>query len=52
VAASGMGQMESSLALLNTHPATQERVDRLNAKRAALKNSSAFVPIASWRKKQ
>lgn len=52
VAASGMGQMESSLALLNTHPATQERIDRLNAKRAALKNNSAFVPIGSWRKKE
>jgi len=51
LAESGMGQMESSLALLNTHPATQERIDRLNAKRAALKRAD-FVPIGPWRKNE
>jgi predicted Zn-dependent protease len=42
VEASGMGAMENSLALFNTHPTSQERIDRLNAKWEALPDKTVF----------
>lgn len=46
---SGMEVMEGSLSLLNTHPASQERIDRLQAKWQAAKEKE-FVPLSPWPK--
>ena len=42
---SGMGAMEGSLALLNTHPASQERIDRLTAKWEASQSKTDYTPL-------
>jgi beta-barrel assembly-enhancing protease len=45
VAQSAMGAMEGSLSWLNTHPASQERIDRLKAKWEALPAKNGFIPL-------
>lgn len=47
-AASGAGALEDSLALVNTHPPTQERMDRLQAKWRELPEKSGFVKLGNW----
>ncbi len=51
IAGSGMGSMEHSLALLNTHPASQERIDYLNAKWDQTPVKSGFIELGPWQKK-
>jgi len=50
MANSGVGSMENSLALLNTHPASQERIDYLNAKWEQSPVKSGFVELGPWKK--
>jgi beta-barrel assembly-enhancing protease len=47
---SGMAAMESSLSLVNTHPASQERIDRLTAKWEELPKKSGFASLGPWSK--
>ena len=49
MAAAGMGAMEDSLALVNTHPASQERIERLNSKWVQLEQKGGFVEFGSWK---
>ena len=49
-AASGMDAMEGSLSLLSTHPASQERIERLTAKWEATENRGRFKPLPAWPK--
>lgn len=41
----GMGAMEGSLSLLSTHPASQERIDRLAAKWQAVEKKDKFIAL-------
>jgi predicted Zn-dependent protease len=50
IANSAMGSMENSLALLNTHPASQERIDYLSAKWEQSSVKSGFVQLGTWTK--
>jgi Zn-dependent protease with chaperone function len=47
---SGMSVMENSLALVNTHPTSQERIDRLAAKWEQTEKKTGFVDLGSWKK--
>jgi beta-barrel assembly-enhancing protease len=47
---SPMGTMENSLSLINTHPATQERIDRLMDKWNQLPKKSGFADLGQWSK--
>lgn len=47
-AMTGSEAMENSLALVNTHPATQERIDGLEAKWAELEKKEGFVDLGKW----
>jgi len=49
-AQAGMDGMENSLAVLNTHPTSQERIDRLAAKWAALQPKPVFADLGPWKK--
>ncbi|HTG43705.1 MAG TPA: M48 family metallopeptidase [Verrucomicrobiae bacterium] len=49
---SGMGAMEGSLSLINTHPTSQERMDRLEAKWRDLPKKSGFIPLGPWEQKR
>ena len=46
----GSAAMENSLALINTHPATQERIDRLAEKWEQLPKKSGFADLGQWTK--
>ncbi|MGZ8900574.1 MAG: M48 family metallopeptidase, partial [Limisphaerales bacterium] len=48
MAESGMAVMENSLSLVNTHPTSQERIDRLTAKWDATENKTNFVSLGPW----
>jgi Zn-dependent protease with chaperone function len=48
VADSGMATMENSLSLVNTHPTSQERIDRLTAKWEQLPKKSGFASFGRW----
>src|SRR5688572_13959075 len=50
VADSGMAVMENSLSLVNTHPASQERIDRLTSKWEQLPKKSQFASFGRWSK--
>jgi beta-barrel assembly-enhancing protease len=50
MADSGMAPMESSLSLINTHPASQERIDRLARKWEQLSAKSGFDDLGQWPK--
>ena len=50
VADSGMAVMENSLSLVNTHPTSHERIDRLKAKWEELPKKSGFASFGSWSK--
>lgn len=41
-------RLENSLALINTHPATQERIDRLAEKWTQLPKKSPFADLGPW----
>jgi hypothetical protein len=43
-----MAGMEGSLSLLNTHPASQERIDNLQAKWEQAERKSGFADLGSW----
>ncbi len=49
---SGMDAMENSLALVNTHPASQERIERLNEKWSALPKKSGYASLGTWKKNE
>ena len=44
----GAGRLESSLAFLNTHPATDERIERLAEKWEELEGKDQFIPFENW----
>jgi Zn-dependent protease with chaperone function len=44
----GAGAMEGSLSLLSTHPASQERIERLEAKWRDVERKDRFVPLPPW----
>ena len=46
----GMAAMEDSLALVNTHPTSQERIERLTAKWEATEKKSGFADLGAWKK--
>jgi beta-barrel assembly-enhancing protease len=48
-AESGMNAIEGSLSLLNTHPASTERIERLEQKWHSLETKT-FVPLVPWPK--
>ena len=48
MASSGMGVLEGSLSLANTHPTSQERIDRLTAKWAEVEKKSGFIDLGGW----
>ena len=48
IAASDMAVMEGTLALANTHPTSQERIDRLTKKWEATANKEKFVDLGKW----
>jgi len=50
MADSGMAAMENSLSLVNTHPTSQERIDRLAEKWEQLPNKSGFEDLGQWSK--
>ena len=50
IAASDMAVMEGTLALANTHPTSQERIDRLTKKWEATANKEKFVDLGKWTK--
>jgi predicted Zn-dependent protease len=45
-----MGKMENSLSLVSTHPASQERIDRLAEKWKQLPKQSGFSNLGQWPK--
>jgi beta-barrel assembly-enhancing protease len=47
---SGMAEMETSLSLINTHPTSQDRIDRLAEKWEQLPNKSGFDDLGQWPK--
>lgn len=47
---SGMGVMEGSLSLVNTHPTSQERIERLTAKWEQMTKKSGFTELGTWSK--
>jgi len=47
---SGMGAVENTLSLVNTHPASQERIDRLSVKWEQLPKKSGFSELGVWNK--
>jgi predicted Zn-dependent protease len=47
---SGDAAMEGMLALANTHPTSQERIDRLTAKWEQTEKKSGFVDLGEWSK--
>lgn len=47
---SGTGAMEGSLSLVSTHPASQERIDRLNDKWEQLSKKDGFGELGRWSK--
>jgi predicted Zn-dependent protease len=47
---SGDASMEGMLALANTHPTSQERIDRLTAKWEQTEKKSGFVDLGEWSK--
>jgi predicted Zn-dependent protease len=49
IAASDMAVMEGTLALANTHPTSQERIDRLTKKWEATANKENFVDLGKWK---
>jgi beta-barrel assembly-enhancing protease len=49
IAKSGMASMEGSLSLVNTHPTSQERIDRLTRKWDAMPKKDGFVTMGPWR---
>ena len=44
----GGSTMESTLSLLNTHPATSERIERLEEKWEALDKKNGFIEFPEW----
>ena len=50
IAASDMAVMERTLALANTHPTSQERIDRLTKKWEETANTKKFVDLGKWMK--
>lgn len=40
--------MESSLSLINTHPTSQERIDRLTEKWSQVENKNNFADLGKW----
>ena len=48
IAASDMAVMEGTLALANTHPTSQERIDRLTRKWETTANKEKFVDLGAW----
>jgi Zn-dependent protease with chaperone function len=50
IAASDMAVMEGTLALANTHPTSQERIDRLTKKWEETANKEKFVDLGKWTK--
>ena len=50
IAASDMAVMEGTLALANTHPTSQERIDRLTKKWEATAKKEKFVDLGKWTK--
>ena len=48
IAASGMAAMEDSMALVNTHPTSQERIERLDAKWEQSAKKSGFEEFEPW----
>lgn len=50
MAESGMDAMENTLSLVNTHPASQERIDRLAVKWEQLPKKSGFATLGAWNK--
>jgi beta-barrel assembly-enhancing protease len=51
IANSGMASMEGSLSLVNTHPTSQERIDRLTRKWEAMEKKDGFVKMEAWSKR-
>lgn len=47
---SGGGTVENSLSLVSTHPASQERIDRLNDKWSQSSKKSGFSDLGPWKK--
>jgi Zn-dependent protease with chaperone function len=52
IANAGMSSMENSLALLNTHPASQERIDHLSEKWEQSPIKTGFVDVGPWKKRE
>jgi len=50
IADSGAAVMEGTLALANTHPTSQERIDRLTAKWEQTEKKSGFADLGKWSK--
>ena len=50
IASSGMASMEGSLSLVNTHPTSQERIERLTRKWEETAKKDAFVSLGRWSK--
>lgn len=50
MAESGLAVMENSLSLVNTHPTSQERIDRLTKKWDETPNKNNFVSLGQWSK--
>jgi Zn-dependent protease with chaperone function len=50
IANSGAAVMEGTLALANTHPTSQERIDRLTAKWEQVQKKDGFVTLGDWKK--
>ena len=48
MAESDTAAMEGALALANTHPTSQERIDRLNGKWEQTKNKTEFEKLPAW----
>jgi len=52
IASSGMASMEGSLSLVNTHPTSQERIERLTRKWQETPKKDAFVNLGQWSKSE
>ena len=50
MAQSGAAAMEGALSLANTHPTSQERIDRLTAKWEETSGKNGFVDLGPWSK--
>ena len=50
IANSGAAVMEGTLALANTHPTSQERIDRLTAKWEQMQKKDGFIALGDWKK--